>query len=175
MVLRDDLGISETTLYRRPSADGPRCRSCAAIGVRTPWIGVCARPDVRNSSRANQGTFSTQGMPTSTAPSWLENGQGGRLLILLRHNHDPQRLNTSAAPSEVSGVDGRHRHRRLLLQASSTFRRSNPSWMTSINAMPSPGEARVAPSIPAPRHTVSNVAQTAPQPSYSVGQAGRRV
>ena len=36
-------------------------------------------------------------------------------------------------------------------------------------------EAHVAPSPPAPRHPVSNIAQPTPQPSYSVGQASRRV
>jgi hypothetical protein len=45
----------------------------------------------------------------------IEDGRGGRLLILLGHDHDPQRLDTSAASSEFGSIFGCHRHGWLLL------------------------------------------------------------
>jgi hypothetical protein len=44
----------------------------------------------------------------------FHDGRGDRLLVVLRHDHDPQRLDTSAAPSEIGSIIGRHRPGRFL-------------------------------------------------------------
>ena len=47
----------------------------------------------------------------------LDHGRGD-LPLVLGHDHDPQRLDTSAAPSEIGSIFGCHRHGGfLLLQA----------------------------------------------------------
>lgn len=40
----------------------------------------------------------------------LNDRQGGRLLVLLKQDHDPQWLYTATAPSEIGSVIGQHRH-----------------------------------------------------------------
>ena len=113
-------------------------------------------------------------------------GRGGRLLILLRHNHDPQRFHATTALSEVSGVNGRHRHGRLLLLWALQHE-VRPSTVQGILLLPPIDSlvddqhqrhaiaAHVMPLLTATRQPVSNIAWIAPQPSYSVGQASRRV
>jgi hypothetical protein len=113
-------------------------------------------------------------------------------LILLGHDHDPQRLDTATAPPEIGSFAGRHRHGWFLLPQLLQCDIRPSAAQHSLDLVPihaivgdhhqrrvitagHASEAHVAPSIPAPCRPIAHIAQCTPQPSYSVRQASRRI
>jgi hypothetical protein len=105
---------------------------------------------------------------------------------VLGHDHNAKRLGTSVAPSEIDGVTGQHCYGWLLLLQLLHHDIRPSTAQHSLDLVPihaivgdhhqrrvitagHASEAHVAPSIPAPRHTISDITQCPSQPSYSVG------
>jgi hypothetical protein len=141
------------------------------------------------------GTSVAQNVNFVSKMDWLDKNRhrfdhwsGDRLPIVLRHDHDPQRLDTPTAPSEIGGIFGCHRHGWLLLlqllqcdirptlaQHILHFPPIN-SLVRDQHQYPAiaayqHGAAHVESWIPAPRHPVPDMSQCTSQPSYSVWQA----
>jgi DNA-binding transcriptional regulator YiaG len=66
------------------------------------------RPGSRCSSDESTGSTSRPRLSDKNR-HWLDAGRGD-LPIVLGHDHDPQRFNTSAVPSEIGSIAGQHRH-----------------------------------------------------------------
>jgi hypothetical protein len=112
--------------------------------------------------------------------------------IVLGHDDDPQRLDTSAASSEIGGVGGRHRPGRLLV-LQLLHHHIRPAMAQHILHLPPidslvcdhhqcrvitaghTDAAHVAPSIPMPRRSIAHIAQPTSQPANGVRQASRQV
>jgi hypothetical protein len=120
------------------------------------------------------------------------NRRDGQLPVVLGHDRNAQRFNSSAALTQSGSIFGCHRHGWLLLlqrlhrdiRPSSAQHILHPPPIDSLMrdhhqrgavATDHSCEADIAPSPAATRHPVSNVTQPTPQPSYSVGQASRRI
>jgi hypothetical protein len=104
---------------------------------------------------------------------------------MLWHNHNPKRLDTPTAPAKIGSIAGRHRHGWFLTFQALRHGIRPASAQHSLDLAPihalvgdqnqcdvvaicHASEAHIAPSLPAPRHPVSNLAQPTPQPSNSV-------
>jgi hypothetical protein len=116
----------------------------------------------------------------------------GDLSIILGHDHNAHRLDAATAPAKISSIAGQHCHGGLLLLQllQCDIRPSTAQHVLRLPAIDSlmrdhhqcrvitashASAAHVAPSIPAPCHTISHITQSASEPPYSVGQARRRM
>jgi hypothetical protein len=110
----------------------------------------------------------------------------GDLPIVLGHDHNPQRLDTSAASSEISSIAGLHRHGWLFL-LQGLHHDIRPSTAQHIQhlapihaimrdhhqrdavAACHASKADAMPSPALPSATISDITQSASEASYSVG------
>ena len=142
--------------------------------------------------RCGEGLPSVGGRPSDKNRHRFDDGRGDRLPVVLGHDDDPQRLDTSAAPSEIGSIFGCHRPGRVLVCKILHHCIRPPRAQHSLDLVPIHTTVRdhhhhpavaarhasathIAPSLLVPRHPVSNVAQPTPEPPNSVGQASRQV
>ena len=112
----------------------------------------------------------------------LPRRRDGNARDLLRHDQNPQRLNSPPSHAEIGGIIGRHRPGRLLLLPNPSARLRPPSaqhiqqlapidtlmgdqHQSPMVAADHAGETDRAPSPKAPRRSVSDIAQTATEPA----------
>ena len=107
-------------------------------------------------------------------------------MLLLRHDHDAQWFNASAASAKLSRIVGQHLPGRLLLptlfdQHIGPSTSQNILYLGPIDPLVRDhhhcpaitayysGEPHFAPRIPAPRHLIAHIAHCASEVSRSVG------